>query len=52
MFKRGYMINDIKMRLKMKTRSHRYNMTRTRPRHGHKYAIYKNMSQFNDGYMY
>ena len=52
MFKRGYMINDIKMRLKMKTRSHRYDMTRTRPRHRHKYAIYKNMSQFNDGYMY
>ena len=26
----------MKMRLKMKYRSHRYNITKTRPRHGHK----------------
>ena len=30
----------------MKNRSHRYDITRPRPKHGHKYAIYK-MSQFN-----
>ena len=34
----------IKTRLKMKNRSHRYeicNIDRLRPRHEHKYAIYK-----------
>ena len=29
------------MRLKMKNRSHRYDITRPRPRHGHKCTIYK-----------
>ena len=29
------------MRLKMKNRSHGYNITRPRPTHGHKYTIYK-----------
>ena len=29
------------MRLKMKNRSHRYVITRPRPRHGHKYTICK-----------
>ena len=29
------------MRLKMKNRSHGYDMTRPSPRHGHKYTIYK-----------
>ena len=29
------------MRLKMKNRSHRYDITRPRTRHGHKYTIYK-----------
>ena len=27
-----------KMRLKMENRSHRYDINRPRPRHGHKYA--------------
>ena len=27
-----------KMRLKMENRSHRYNLNRPRPSHGHKYA--------------
>ena len=31
----------IKMRLKMNNKSHRYDITRPRPRHGHKYTIYK-----------
>ena len=35
------MINDNKMRLKMKNRSHRYDLTRPRTRHGHKYTIYE-----------
>ena len=40
-------INDIigsgilKTRLKMKNRSHRYDINRPRPRHGYKYAKYK-----------
>ena len=29
------------MKLKMKTGSHRYDINRTRPRHGHKYTKYK-----------
>ena len=29
------------MRLKMKNRSHRYDINRVRPRHGHKYTKYK-----------
>ena len=35
------MIMTTKMRLKMKNRSHRCDITRPRPRHGHKYTIYK-----------
>ena len=31
----------IKMRLKMKNRSHRYDINRIRRRHGHKYTKYK-----------
>ena len=31
----------MKMRLKMKIGSHRYDIHRTRPRHGHKYTKYK-----------
>ena len=31
----------MKMRLKMKNRSQGYEMNRPRPRHGHKYTIYK-----------
>ena len=29
------------MKMKMKNRSHRYNINRLRSRHGHKYSIYK-----------
>ena len=29
------------MKLKMKKRSHRYDIYRSRPRHGHKYTKYK-----------
>ena len=36
-----------KMRLKMENRSHRYNLNRPRPRHGHKYAqICSNMLKY------
>ena len=31
----------MKMRLKMKNRSHRYDINRTRPIHGHKYTKHK-----------
>ena len=40
----------MKMRLKMKNRSHRYDINRPCPRHGHKYSKNK-MSRYNDGYM-
>ena len=40
----------MKMRLKIKNGSSRYDINRPRRRHGHKYA--KNMSRYNDGYMY
>ena len=30
----------MKMRLKTKNRSHKYNINRLRPRHGHKYTKY------------
>ena len=41
----------MKMRLKMKNRSHRYDINRPRPRNGHKYIKYK-MSHYNDGSVY
>ena len=41
LFNWGYMINDNEMRLKMKNRSHRYDITIPRPEHGHKYSKYK-----------
>ena len=31
----------IKMKLKMKNRSHRYDIIRPRPRHGHRYTKYE-----------
>ena len=40
------------MRLKMKNRSHRYDIISRRLRHGHKNIKYKNVSQYNDGYTY
>ena len=32
------MVNEIKIRLKMKNRSHKYDINRPQPRHGHKYS--------------
>ena len=40
-----------KMMLKMKNRSHRYDVNRPRLRHGHKYTKYK-LPQYNDGSMH
>ena len=34
------MINQIKMKMKMKNRSHRNDINRPTPRHGHKYIKY------------
>ena len=31
----------MKLKMKMKNRSHRYDIKRLRPRHGHKYSKYK-----------
>ena len=41
-----------KARLKLKNRSHTYDINRPRPRHGHKYTKFYIMSQYNNGYMY
>ena len=41
LFKCVTMINTMKMRLKMKNRSHRYDINRPRLRHGHKCTKYK-----------
>ena len=35
------MINDNENKAAIKNRSHRYDMNRPRPRHGHKYTKYK-----------
>ena len=35
--------------MKMKNRSHRYDINRPRSRHGHKYS---KVYQYNDAYMY
>ena len=37
------------MKLKMKNRSHRYDINQPRPRHGHKYDV---GSQHDDHYIY
>ena len=42
----------MKMRLKMKNRSHRYDISWPRPRHGHTNVLNINWSQQNNGYMY
>ena len=39
LFKQGYM--TMKMKLKMKNGSHRYDINRPRPRLGHEYTTYK-----------
>ena len=41
----------MKMKMKMKNRSHRYNISRPRFRQGHNYSKYK-LSQYGDAYMY
>ena len=41
----------MKMRLKMKNRSSRYDINRPTSRHGHKYTKFE-MSRYNDCYMY
>ena len=41
LFSCDYMINDNEMRVKMKNRSHRYDINRPRSRHRHTYMIYK-----------
>ena len=41
LFKWGYMINDIENKLKMKNRSHRYDLNKPRLRHRHKCTKYK-----------
>ena len=41
----------MKMKMKMKNRSHRYYISRPRSRQGHNYSKYK-LSQYGDAYMY
>ena len=41
LFKWGYMINDNENKLKMKNRSHRYDINKPRLRHRHKCTKYK-----------
>ena len=36
----------------MKNGSHIYDISRPRPRHGHKYSKYKNVTQYDDAYIY
>ena len=36
----------------MKNRSHRYDINRPWPRHGHKYSKYKKLPHYDDVYMY
>ena len=40
----------MKMKMKIKNRSHRFDMNSPRSRHGHKYNKYK-VSQYDDAYM-
>ena len=40
------------MKMKMKNRTHKYNINKPRSRHGHKYIKYEKMSQHDDTYMY
>ena len=51
LFEWGYVVNDNEMRLKVKNRSHRYNINKPEPKHGHKYTKYE-MSQYSDGFRY
>ena len=38
----------MKMKIKIKNRSQRYNINRPRSRHGQKYSKYKKMSHYDD----
>ena len=40
------------MNMKKKNRSQRYDINRSRSRHGHTYSKYKKMSQYDVAYMY
>ena len=40
------------MKMKMKNRSHRYDINRPRSRHLHRYSTDKTVSQYSDAYMY
>ena len=35
----------------MRNGVHRYNINRTRPRHGHMYTKYRNVYQYDGGYV-
>ena len=39
------------MKMKIESRSHRYNINRPRSRHGHKHSRYE-VSRYDDAYMY
>ena len=39
------------MKVKIKNRSHRYGINRARPRKCYEYTKYKNVSQYDDGYV-
>ena len=41
----------MRMKMKIKNRSHRYDISRPRSRQGHSYSKYK-ASQYGDAYMY
>ena len=42
----------MKIKVKMKKRSHRYDINRPRSRHGHRYSKYKKVSRYDDAYIY
>ena len=50
-FKRDYVIVVTKIKMKMKNRSHRYNINRLGPKKGHKRTKYK-VCRYDDPYMY
>ena len=42
----------MKMKMKIKNRSRRYDINRPRSRPGHKYSKYKKLSQYDDAFIY
>ena len=42
----------MKIKMKKKNRLNKYNISRPRSRHGHKYGKCKKVSQYDDAYMY